>query len=127
MEDFVSFEMAKKLKEKGYPQASCGQWSMSGTTYFDDGRFYEEGCICNVEYAYTAPRIDQVLKWLREKKMLYLEISLYRNEYCACIVSTNEIIEDLGLNKIIWNSLATYDNYEKAALTGITYCLNDLI
>ena len=66
MEDFVTFEIAKKLKEKGFPQITFGNYNMQSACYIEDGRFYENGCITEVSRAYTAPTISQVLKWLRK-------------------------------------------------------------
>ena len=73
-EDIVTFELAKKLKEKGFPQRTFGSYDMIGFTFFSDGTFYKDGCICHKDEAYTAPTIYQVLKWLREKKKLHIEI-----------------------------------------------------
>lgn len=73
--EFVSFEIAKKLKEKGFPQVKKNTLAMydeDGCIYhlcptldinsfyyaFDD--FDEHDCVC--------PTISQVLKWLREEE-----------------------------------------------------------
>lgn len=78
--EFVSFEFAKKLKEKGFPQVKqntlamydeLGRWySMTETIdeaySFED--FDEYDCVC--------PTISQVLKWLREEKKLHICIDI---------------------------------------------------
>ena len=38
-EDFVTYELAVKLKEKGYPQRTFGEYDMQGACYIEDGRF----------------------------------------------------------------------------------------
>ena len=63
--ELVTFELAKKLKEKGFPQKTSGMFSMCGDCYYDDGRFYKGGAICNVNEAYTAPTISTHTKHTR--------------------------------------------------------------
>ena len=75
-EDFVPFELAVKLKEKGYPQRTFGEYDMQGACYVKNGSFYENGCITEAARAYTAPTISQVLKWLREEKKIYIVIAV---------------------------------------------------
>lgn len=73
-EDFVPFELAVKLKEKGYPQCVYGKYHMLDACYVEEGEFFEKGCITEAERAYTAPTIPQVLKWLREEKKIVISI-----------------------------------------------------
>ena len=53
MEDFVSFELAKKLKAKGYPNNTSHQYNE-----------YGQICVSIVgeDYPYPCPEIHQVLK-----------------------------------------------------------------
>ena len=124
-EDFVPYKLAVKLKEKGYPQRCCGKYVMIGACYFEDGRLYEDGCIAPVEDCFTAPRIDQVLKWLREEKHLFVDISLCAGGYYGYIYST--IIQKDKDFSDGWMFDGKYDTYELAALAGIEYTLNNLI
>ena len=71
-EDFVPFELAVKLKEKGFPQRTFGEYDMQGACYVENGGFYKDGCITETARAYTAPSISQVLKWLRKEKKMFL-------------------------------------------------------
>lgn len=131
-EDFVSFNLAKKLKEKGYPQAEKnalvmynedGEWhSLSPTLddfYYDFRDFDENDCVC--------PTISQVLKWLREEKdvdLVIYPIFIYKaddraKEYHCKIYAPQ-------LNKPIPTD--EYRNrYESVALDGIKYVLDNLI
>ena len=79
-EYFVSFEIAKKLKDKGYPQRTFGNYDMVGSTYFEDGRHYKDGCICNKNDAYTAPTISEALTWLREEHKLHVVCPYYKDQ-----------------------------------------------
>ena len=121
-EDFVPFELAKKLKEKGYPQRCGGKYDMIGACYFKDGRLYEDGCIAPIEDCFTAPRIDQVLKWLREEKKIHIAIDIWGRTWGYDI---------LTLPSGSSSHWTAYDDkinsYEQSALAGIEYVLDDLI
>lgn len=124
MEDFVTFEIAKKLKEKGFPQTYVGKYDMLGPTYIEDGRLFENGCIVEVATACTAPTIWDVLKWFREEKKIYclpyfeqgIDMWFYANHIPACGSEFPEFISE-----------SIYDSYEQAALAGIEYVLDNLI
>ena len=122
--DFVDFDLAKKLKEKCYPQRTSGDYNMIGSTYFEDGRFYENGCICHKDEAYTAPTISQVLKWLRKEKKIYclpyFEQGIDMWLYSIC--RPNMACE---FPEFISESI--YNDYEQAAIAGIEYVLNNSI
>ena len=127
--DFVPFELAVKLKEKGYPQRTFGEYDMQGACYIEDGRFYENGCITEVARAYTAPTITQVLKWLRKEKKIYVSILPFATHstinkvafyYLIEYNSTGETMEGIEQN--------TYcAEWKDAAVAGIEYVLNNLI
>lgn len=123
MEDFVTFEIAKKLKEKGFPQVTFGNYNMQSACYIEDGRFYENGCITEVSRAYTAPTISQVLKWLRKEKKLHVhpELAYFSKVglWEVYIVNINDYVQ-CSTNK-------EYSSYEEAALAGIEYVLDNLI
>ena len=122
--DFVSFEIAKKLKDKGFPQVKentiamydeDGEWySMAetiGEAYsFED--FDEHDCVC--------PTISQVLKWLREEKKIYVSVEVEREDWF-----------EYKIVQIIKNTRRTgtrvYKTYIEAILAGIEYVLDNSI
>ena len=133
---FVSFDLAKKLKEKGFvcdlPFAMYNELEQfallttsapirkaeSGYTYRDyyDYEDFDEN-------DFIAPTIAQVLKWLREEKKIEVVASFsYRNRVWGYQVGDMTLSED---------SILSYDysfpTYEEAALAGIEYVLNNLI
>ena len=70
-EDFVPFELAKKLKEKGFKEkvnAYYGKWE----NLFDVHPALDMN---DCDYRASAPTISQVLKWLREEKKIYVGIT----------------------------------------------------
>ena len=129
--DFVTFDIAKKLKERGFKLACIGHYegdrfeyntydgyginiSYIARSYNDDDRF--------VEYT-DVPVICQVLKWLREKKNIEVVASFsYSNRVWGYQVGDMTLSED---------SILAYDysfpTYEEAALAGIEYVINNLI
>lgn len=126
-EDFIPFELAKKLKEKGFPQRVFGTYEMYGAAYFNDGKFYRDGCICHKDEAYTAPTISQVLKWLRKKHATHIEISLGSNGWYFEIIQYEYYEEEKEYGCKLITIPVIYDSYEKAALAGIEYVIDKLI
>lgn len=125
--EFVNFEIAQKLKEKGYPQLTFGQYDMQSACYVEDGRFYENGCITEVSRAYTAPRISEVLKWLREEKKIHLFVEIADKGWYYTIYP-NIRIEDgkLTSDKYILGQVP-FKSHEEAEIGGIEYVLDKLI
>ena len=122
MGDFVTFETAKKLKEKGFPQKRFGKYDMMGPTYTEDGQLYVNGCLTEPDTAYSAPTIPDVLKWLREKSIDVI-----------IMFGFTEGDKTFYYPQIWWHGIDRsptcyhYDIYEQAATAGIEYVLDNLI
>lgn len=136
--DFVTFEIAKKLKEKGFPQKFFGKHEMQDACYIDDGRFYIGGCITEVEKAYTAPTISQVLKWLRVDRCFHVSPDLVSDysvdadgniceEWTYWSYSIHHIIDGVLYRDYNQFDHIEYQSWEEAALAGIEYVLDNLI
>jgi len=119
-EEFVTYELAVKLKEKGFDYPCVGH-------YFKDQLFiahYQNAFHSDKDEAFDAPTISQVLKWLREEKNLYClpffeqGVDLWFYAICkpAC-----------GSEFPVFISESDYDTYEQGALAGINYVLDNLI
>lgn len=117
--DFVSFETAKKLKEKGYGES----W---------DYVYNDDGVICIPCYNLTeedtipmcpAPQIHEVLKWLREERGIFIHIDIRVNlEWYYEVWSVKDKLSVLG--NVPFNK---NNSYEQAAIAGIEYVLDNLI
>lgn len=126
MEDFVNFELAKKLKEKGFDLEETEIYGK-----FDSDELFHSQLYFNyietMDYDETiAPTISQVLKWLREKK-LYVGVT-----YSPKIEGSQDFfyatIQYIGDYKKTIYPNDSYDNWEEAALNGIEYAIdNNLI
>lgn len=130
----VSFEIAKKLKEKGFPQrpdyfnySSYYDWdglrkihSLSNASVWFDPNI-------NRDNIYFAPTISQVLKWLREEKKIHIAIDLWLSGYAAMIY-TGISKENNNFNwKDFYNDQNKYETYELATIAGIEYVIDNLI
>lgn len=130
MKDFVPFEIAKKLKDKEFPQrpdyfnySSYYDWdglrkihSLSNASVWFDPNISRDNL-------YFAPTISQVLKWLREEKNIILtpNPSYFKEDCC------------LGWDCDVWicgnyiHCCKDYKTYEQASIAGIEYVLDNLI
>lgn len=131
-EEFVTFELAKKLKEKGYPQKPD---SMSCMPYYEYDEVINATSLCNEiiwhtsseprDNIFAAPAIHKVLKWMRENKELFVEVSVNNHTgfdfYFTIYEKGEECWIVCGFNEEL------YDTYEVAALAGIKCCLDNLI
>lgn len=136
MEDFVTFEIAKKLKEKGFPQRH-DYFNYSSYNDWDDFRkihslsnasvwFYPNISRDNI---YFAPIISQVLKWLRNEKKLHIE---FVGNACGYLYIVSDIPSEGGTDRYCShysgpNDGGTWDKYEDCALNAIQYVLDNLI
>lgn len=127
MEDYVSFEIAQKLKENWFRE-KCK------LHYYDDtkDRYASSNPQC---YNYggntsDAPTISHVLKWLRNEKKIHLCIDIYDDGWFFDISSFCK--QDSGVYEVELpykssNVTPDYETYEQAALAGIEYILDYLI
>lgn len=110
-EDFVTYKLAVKLKEKGF------EWDKI-TTYNPRTK---------VRNNHIEPTISQALKWLRKKHAINIEIGLwYKGWYCD--VWSYEYYEEeneYSIKKEFQSS--DYTSYEQATIAGIEYVLENLI
>ena len=147
MEDFVNFEVAKKLKEKGFREKCFGYYS-----YWGDEVYYYiiqdpvpsrqltfkdfKGCknVYEEIEKYDAPTISQVLKWLRDVHHLNIEIISTCCGYHIMITKTPDVPNEGG-NELYCsfnlddgpNNAGAWDDYKDCSIIGIEYVLDNLI
>ena len=101
-EDYVSFEVAKLLKEKGfndvYPKGDCIQY---------------------------ACRLQMAMKWLREMYNLFIQIEYDIPTFSADIYKMNEIDEYCNAKHIPY-TFANAKSYEQVANAALKYVLENL-
>lgn len=117
IEDYVSFEVAKLLKDKGFDipverfYNECGTCCCGASAYNwndDDG----EDC--------SRPTLQMAMKWLREVKHIPIEILWHYD-------SNSDAEEWYFIHhaelRILPNDIEYYETYEEACEAAIKYCL----
>ena len=132
-EDYVSFEVAKLLKEKGFDEECRAYYVKSkecGIELFPSDRSHNYN---DDVYPHTsAPTLQMAMKWLREKHNLSITVFLLNvvdGEYIgyhADIELMAEWVESLNKFKKVGLGEA-FHTYEEAVEAAIKYCLKNLI
>lgn len=125
MSEFVSFQIAKKLEEKGF----ILDYNLYGykPVYSDVNTIKLIWNIGAYEKDYfgeniPCPTIAQVLKWLREKKGIHITICVCGDGWFYEVIhisSGKSLVEDYEDDMI--------QSYEETTLAGIEYALDNLI
>lgn len=117
-EAYVSFEIAKLLKEKGFDEECFGSYTETNhniTMFF--------GRIRNSEYGismYTAPTHQTACAWLREVHTIDIEIRRSPNTMMyRCLVYKDTLVKYI--------TDAIIETYEEAVESAIKYSLEKLI
>ena len=119
--DFVTYEIGKKLQEKGYQH---GYNRFGYRSIYSDEHTINLSRIGAYEPDYRehipCPTISEVLKWLRKEKKMHIIISAsFDEDYWWEVRDFNREISEYTDNE--------FDSYEKAAIAGIEYVLDNLI
>ena len=137
-EDYVNFNVANLLKEKGFDEPTGFVYSENGELMklSDFGVRYLSNSECDdyphwqfpiegVAAIVSAPTIQMVMKWLREAQGIDISIDIrfwtededvYVKSWKYTVYHTDEI-EDFGQS----------DTYEEACEDAIKFCLENLI
>lgn len=120
-EDYVSYETAKLLKEKGF-DGYCGYYSSDGEywgycTYNHRGKDY-----------ISAPTLQMAMKWLREVHNIAVSVYVFNRDLpikengirYTCDIATTKISSKEG-------HLRLTGTYEEACEAALKYCLENLI
>lgn len=118
-EDYVSFEAAKLLKEKGFDK-DCFR-------YAENKEIYESGdwSVANVTGGCIGvPTLQTAMKWLRDEHKAYIMIDRSFSmedswHYCICV---NDDFDNL-----IQQETQPHRKYEEFCEAAIKYCLKNLI
>lgn len=127
-EDYVSFEVAKLLKEKGFDGDINAYYHI-----WDNGNkvcsAQEFSCSEAPHLYILAPTHQMAMKWLREKHKILItiipqEIGLGVDKLCYGIY---KITEDLYQPLCNGKTDSLVNSYEEAVEAAIKYCLEHLI
>lgn len=120
-EDYVSFEVAKLLKEKGFDGVTEKYYLKYKGKYI----LVSRGTAEHPDSSIDVPTLQMVMKWLREKHNLHIGVLItYQylpRKYEVHIMHT-EKYED-----IVVNPGTNFNTNEEACEAAIKYCLKNLI
>ena len=125
-EEYVSFETAKLLKEKGFNEKVI--------CYYDDGgslnlnKFVEFQC-CNQGYGsgvFAAPTLQMVCKWLLEAHKLFVNVCPSVEGY-YWTEKWHSYVDNLEKRYPFGKFIGTFNTHEQACEAAIKYCLENLI
>ena len=114
-EDYVSFETAKLLKEKGFEQYKCQH------SYNSKGAFKWSDNLDPYEYA--APSQAMAMRWLREVHNLHIDVDPSEGDWNPIVLK----LEDWSCVVKPGDELPIQDSYEEACEVAIKYALDNLI
>ena len=146
-EDFVPFELAKKLKEKGFREKCLAYYDaednvglLYNTQYSDELlpcqytdllASYNSGDIAanldTSDNCIDAPTISQVLKWLREEKKMNVNMRLLVENGWYFSIQDYMGVQRYSMLQDAKDTDDLYYSYVGAAIAGIAYVLDNLI
>lgn len=143
-EDYVSFEVAKLLKEKGFPQ----EYDIYHSLVYNEEDYEDEyevqrmmletklvkaGTLSSYPIGVPEPKcycctLQMAMKWLREIHNIGIFSFTYTHiEDRKTIHSYGTAIINLKTYELMTDSYLSNDTYENAVETAIKYCLENLI
>lgn len=138
-EDYVSFETAKLLKEKGFDLPCHATYDTAVTggkpkfseyevlNYFPYGMKNSDD---KYSMVISAPTLQMAMKWLREEKHYYIQVMLDgwacgdHSGYYVVIQKTDSDFEMMLSDAV---DEVFYQTYEEACEAAIKYCIENLI
>lgn len=118
-ENYVSFEIAKLLKEKGFNKDAYAMSMYDKNGEAKDVLLLKEG-----EEPVLRPTLQMAMKWLREVHKIVPIILAGGDSYWFRIDKANE---DNWKNTIYLEDEKLFPTYEEACEASIKYCLENLI
>lgn len=124
-DDFLPFELAVKLKEKGFDYPCIGHY-VNNQLYI---AHYQNAFHSDKDESLDAPTISQVLKWLRKEKKIFISILPIATFSTIDKVAFYYLIEYNSTGEAMTSIEQTIycAEWNDAALDGISYILNNLI
>ena len=124
-EDYVSYEVAKLLKEKGFHEPCIATYNLT-TKDFAVEEVYQDWTTCWKTYV-SAPTLQMACKWLREVHNLHVDVGYDDLDWFWNIISTSEDVPIADRPKFIVTGTACHRTYEEAVEAAIKYTLKNLI
>lgn len=131
-EDYVSFETAKLLKEKGFDVYVHSFYDADDMPAQHNEALWDWN-LNKENYRFSAPTLQMTMKWLREVHNIHINLDihwLYFANSKGWMYTIERILEN-GIeyvdSKGDENDKTFYLTYEEACEAGIRHCLENLI
>jgi len=131
-EDYVSFEVAKLLKEKGFDGQCSGMYTKNGDllkTNFKRITNSEKR-----EFPIDAPTLQMAMKWLREiqginiyARGVWKDVEVQYGDWEPAVVGYEWFVESLIDDTYSKMSKESFLTHEEACEEAIKYCIKNLI
>ena len=124
-EDYVSFEIAKLLKEKGFDEPTLWFYVGDGTKYLAHKTLNEDW--------YRRPTPQMAMKWLREVHNIHIEVRIINRSFSSPIAIPQYYWIIFNAKEVKWMDESTahrpmsYETFEETCEAAIKYCLENLI
>ena len=138
-EDYVSFETAKLLKEKGFNEPCrlyYDKYHGCVPIFVEDSKLTEYGYKELVrndqnsisDFIASAPSLYVTMKWLREVHSLSVEVQFFLNEENDISSWNYDIIDIITYcNKARYAMCVNFETYEEACEAAVKYVLENLL
>lgn len=127
-EDYVSFETAKLLKEKGFDEPLNYYYNSDGRKSYATS--YNWNQTTGDFQDYSCPTIQMAMKWLREVHKLHISVVMGfdadNSQYFFYVPSVCRFSNKSGEYQTPFGE-KEFGSYEEACEAGIKYCLENLI
>lgn len=132
-EDYVSFETAKLLKEKGFDEGCRAHYGNAGSFSYE--KYEVEASGCEMHNAILAPTLQMAIKWLREVHYWHIfviprweDVEYMPGEWEEKMVGYQYVIVPVGDVNVKYECpTITALTPESAGEAAIRYCLEKLI
>lgn len=124
-EDYVSFETAKLLKEKGFVGECVAYYSSykdNNTTLYRWWHTHSYVDVRNNDYT-LVPTLQMAMKWLREVHNLHIDVDPSEGNWNPTVLE----LGDWTCAVKFGDNIPIQDSYEQACEAAIKYCLENLI
>jgi len=122
-EDYISFEIAKLLKDKRFNEPCYAYWHEDENRLIISQSMYPIKNITNpCFFGPAAPTLQMAMKWLRDIHGLFIHIDVIREASCWLAD-----IQDIKGDVSVYPVEKEFPNYEEACEAAIKYCLKNLI
>ncbi len=134
-EDYVSFETAKLLKEKGFNE-DIDLWYDENGEMFSQHKYdiSSDWRVKAQQKVYLSPTLQMTIKWLREVQALNIyarpvwkDVEVQYGDWEPAVVGYNWLVESLIDDTYSKTSVESFLTYEEACESAIKYCLENLI